>query len=278
LAGYICQNCGVEYPTGETAPESCPTCNDERHLLGPQGQQWTTLTQMRASYRNEFRPVDDGLMGIVTVPAFGMGQRSILVQTAEGNLLWDPISYVDDDTIAKVRDLGGVAAIASSHPHLHGSMAEWSNAFDGAPIYVAEADRHWVAMLSPSVRFWSGSSEVLKGVTLIQCGGHFDGSAVVHCAADSPRGAALLVGDTMMVVRDRRFLTFMWSYTNQIPLSEAQMNGIVSALAPYQYERIFGTSWGNEIFAGGKDAVRRSAERYIRRINTQLQTTSPSSF
>ncbi|HEY7268348.1 MAG TPA: MBL fold metallo-hydrolase [Dehalococcoidia bacterium] len=271
MADYICQSCGIAYTGLDKAPETCPICTDERHLVGPDGQKWTTLAEMQGKYHNEFRPVDDGLTGIVTTPSFGMGQRAILLQTPAGNLLWDPTSFVDEATIAGVKDLGGVAVIAVSHPHTMGSMAEWSRGFGNAKIYVNEADHKWVTAAERApIEFWSGKAEVLPGVTLIQCGGHFPGSAVVHCQADSPRGAALLTGDTMQVVRDRRYLTFMWSYTNQIPLSQKEMTGISSALGPVQYERIFGTTWGNEIHAGGKAAVDRSAERYIRRINTVL--------
>ncbi len=265
LVTYICRNCGVAYEES-ASPARCFICSDERHFLGPQGQEWTNLAEMRQSYQNEFRAIDEGLTGIVTVPPFGMGHRSILVQTPGGNLLWDPISYIDEQTVARISGLGGVAAIAISHPHAQGAMSEWSRAFGNAPIYANHSDQSWLASSSLSMKLWSGTLEVLPQVTLVQCGGHFDGSAVAHCFPDSPRGGALLVGDTMMVVRDRRFVTFMWSYTNQIPLSEAQVNSITHALSRYDFERIFGTTWGNEIFSGAKAAVTKSAERYIRRL------------
>src|SRR4029453_14724840 len=41
----------------------------------------------------------------------------------------------------------------------------------------------WVARPDPSIRPWSGTLEVLPGVTLSQPGGHFPGSAIVHWAA-----------------------------------------------------------------------------------------------
>ena len=43
--------------------------------------------------------------------------------------------------------MGGIAAIAISHPHYYSSMAEWAEAVD-APIYLHAADREWV--LRPS--------------------------------------------------------------------------------------------------------------------------------
>ena len=36
------------------------------------------------------------LIGIGTSPAFGIGQRALLVRTPQGNVLWDCISLIDD--------------------------------------------------------------------------------------------------------------------------------------------------------------------------------------
>src|SRR5947208_9962318 len=99
---------------------------------------------MRAEgYRNDIRD-DFGLIGIGTRPSFGIGQRALLVPTPDGNVLWDCVSLIDEDTLRKVRELGGLVAIAFSHPHFYGSMVEWSQAFGGAPLYVPVSDRQWV--------------------------------------------------------------------------------------------------------------------------------------
>jgi hypothetical protein len=50
-------------------------------------------------------------------------------------VLWDCISYLDDATVDLIQTLGGIQAIAISHPHFYDSMVEWSRAFD-APIYI----------------------------------------------------------------------------------------------------------------------------------------------
>ena len=60
--------------------------------------------------------------------------------------------------------------------------------------------------------------DVLPGVTLARIGGHFDGAAVLHWAAGSEGRGALLTGDTITVVQDREWVSFMWSYPNLIPL------------------------------------------------------------
>ena len=58
-------------------------------------------------------------------------------------------------------------------------------------------------------------------MTLINTGGHFEGSQVLHWAAGCDGQGALLTGDTVTVVMDRRYVSFMYSYPNLIPLRRA---------------------------------------------------------
>ena len=58
----------------------------------------------------------------------------------------------------------------------------------------------------------------------------------------------------------------MTSYPNLIPMSAAEVEGIAAAIAPYEFDRIYGGWWGRNIMSGAKEAVRRSVERYIRHI------------
>jgi glyoxylase-like metal-dependent hydrolase (beta-lactamase superfamily II) len=264
---YICVTCGVQYGERAVPPERCIICEDERQYVGWGGQQWTTLDEMRSStYRNELRELEPGLTGIGTRPGFAIGQRALLVRGEQGNLLWDCISYLDDETVRAVEALGGVQAIACSHPHFYGSMVEWSRAFGGAKVYVPEADRAWITRADPAVELWSGTVDVFPGVTLIQTGGHFAGSAVAHWAAGAEGRGALLTGDSIQVVMDRRYVTFMWSYPNMLPLPRPAVAGIVRAVAPYDYDRIYGGWWHTVVERDAKAAVERSAERYLRLI------------
>ena len=119
----------------------------------------------------------------------------------------------------------------------------------------------------PVIRYWDGRPlELLPGVTLIQCGGHFPGSALLHWADGADGKGALLVGDTITVVMDRRHVSFMTSYPNLIPMSAAQVRRIVGAIETYPFDRIYGGWWERNILSGAKEAVRRSAQRYIGHI------------
>jgi hypothetical protein len=264
---FICMTCGTQYPATLQPPASCPICQDERQYIGFNGQQWTTLTALQQQYSNEIRPLEPGLTGIGTQPSFAIAQRALLVQTPGGNVLWDCVSLIDTPTIDALNALGGVSAIAISHPHYYSSMIEWSQAFS-APIYLHADDRQWVMRPDPAIVFWEGETRPLwNGLTLIRCGGHFPGGAVLHWPAGAGGLGALLSGDILTVVPDRRYVSFMYSYPNLIPLPASAVQRIVAAVEPYPFDRIYGAWWERVVQTGGKAAVYRSAERYIHAIN-----------
>jgi glyoxylase-like metal-dependent hydrolase (beta-lactamase superfamily II) len=266
MTNFICLTCGVQFTATNQPPPHCPICQDERQYVNWNGQQWTTLAALQKDYHNVIKPVEPGLTGISTQPPFSLGQRALLVQTAAGNILWDCISLIDQPSIAVVKALGGIAAIAVSHPHLYAAMVEWSQAFD-APIYLHADNRPYVMRPDPAIKFWEGETYALNPeVTLIRCGGHFSGSTVLHWTGGAEGQGVLLSGDTIQVVQDRRYVSFMYSYPNLIPLPAAAVRRIVSAVEPYAFERLYGGWWDKVVKSEAKAAVVRSAERYCQAI------------
>jgi glyoxylase-like metal-dependent hydrolase (beta-lactamase superfamily II) len=270
----ICATCGTQFARSEAPPERCPICEDERQFVGWAGQAWTTLEDLRAHHRLALQDEGDGLLGIGTEPKFAIGQRALLVpaevQGGPGrNLLWDCISLVDAAAVRVVEAQGGLAAIAISHPHYYSSMVEWSRAFGGAPIYLHADDRQWVMRPDPAIVFWDGDAlELGAGLTLLRLGGHFAGGTVLHWAAGVDGKGALLAGDILQVVQDRRFVSFMYSYPNYIPLPATSVRRIMDLLEPYPFERVWGAWFGAVVRADAKAAVRRSAERYLRALES----------
>jgi hypothetical protein len=260
---WICPACGANYPPAASAPDRCPLCEDERQWVPPAGQRWTTMARLAdGGSRTDVRDVEPGLIGIGVEPSIGVGHRGLLVCTPEGNLLWDPPPFVDEAAVQAVRQAGGARALSASHPHMYGAIVEWSEALD-ADLVLAEADLGWLMRPSPRVRGWSGSLEILPGVTLIQCGGHFPGSAVVHWAGGAAGGGALLTGDTIFVTPGEDRVSFVWSAPNRLPLSERGVRGVVEAVAPYQFERIYGGWFEPLVRHDAKRVLERSANRYI---------------
>ncbi|MGD9893151.1 MAG: MBL fold metallo-hydrolase [Dehalococcoidia bacterium] len=267
MPAYICSTCGVLFAPSDAPPPNCPICDDERLFVGWRGQRWTTLDEMAAQgYRNELRDEEPHLTSIGTTPGFAIGQRALLVQTPAGNVLWDCQHYLDDQTIAAVRKLGGVQAIAISHPHFYGVNVEWAEAFD-APVYIHAADRDWIMRPSDHVTFFNEEViEPVAGLSLIRLGGHFDGATVLHWPGGAADEGAVLCGDTIQVVMDRRYVSFMYSYPNLIPLAPAEIEGILERMRPYRFSRLYGAWNGRVVTADGWNAIERSAARYIARV------------
>ncbi|MER6976059.1 MBL fold metallo-hydrolase [Streptomyces carpinensis] len=258
----ICRVCGVQY----AAPrEDCPVCLDERQYVGWDGQHWTSLAELRGDgHHGRLQEEGPGVVGIGAEPSVGVGQRALLVRSPAGNVLWDCLGYLDDDLAAEVEQLGGISAVAVSHPHFYGVMTEWGRAFD-APVYVHAADRAWVPRPDPVVEYWSGDTHrIAPGLTLINAGTHFAGGTVLHWA-DAPDGrGALFSGDIFMVVADRRWVSFMYSIPNFIPERPRTIRRALELVEPFEFARIYGAFWGRVVTGDGSAAVRRSAERYLR--------------
>jgi hypothetical protein len=269
VPSFVCQTCGVQFAESTDPPARCPICEDERQWVPASGQVWTTLEELRAGHANRLEEHEPGLTGIGTEPSFAIGQRALLVRTPSGNVLWDCITLLDDETVAAVEALGGIAGIAISHPHYYSALVEWSRAFGDAPVYLHEADSEWVMRPDSCVVEWSGDGhELAPGLTIVRCGGHFPGGSVLHWAAGADGRGALLSGDIVQVIPDLRFVSFMWSFPNLVPLPEPAIRGIVSALEPYAFDRIYGAWWDRVVPTDAKAVVQRSADRYVRAITS----------
>jgi glyoxylase-like metal-dependent hydrolase (beta-lactamase superfamily II) len=264
---FICTTCGTQFAETSGPPASCPICEDDRQYVNPNGQSWTTLADLRdGRRRNVFTEIGPGLTTIQTEPSFAIGQRAHLIQTPAGNVLWDCIALIDDETVERINALGGLAAIAISHPHFYTTIVEWSRAFN-APVHIHADNQPWIMRPDDTaIQLWPGEIyEPLLGVTLIRCGGHFPGSTALHWGDANGGQGALFTGDTIYVVADNRWVTFMYSYPNTIPLDPASVQHIADSVAPYRFERLY-AAFGRPVTTDANGAVQRSAERYIAHV------------
>jgi hypothetical protein len=264
---YVCCECGTQYDESELPPPACAVCEDERQYVRWNGQAWTTLEEIRRFHGMRWEKEDIGLTGIGSRPDFAIGQRALLVEANEGNVLWDCISLINDEIVEKVGSKGGLKAIAISHPHYYTTMVEWSEAFGGIPIYIHADDLKWVQRPHKSIVPWTGDIHALSpSLTLIRCGGHFEGGSVLHWSDGAGGKGALLTGDILQVVQDRHHVSFMYSYPNLIPVNAATVERIRVTLQPYAFESIYGAWWNRNILGGARKAFEMSAERYLNAI------------
>ncbi|MBR1087591.1 MBL fold metallo-hydrolase [Bradyrhizobium manausense] len=263
---WTCETCGAQFPHSEKPPHSCPICEDERQYVGWNGQTFLTREALAGKHRLSWRD-DLGLTGIALEPGFAIGQRALLVPLGDGYLMWDCIPLATPEAVAHVGSLGGLKAIAISHPHYYGALADWSEAFGGIPVYLHADDRQWVTRPHASIVHWTGDSHRFSDdVRLLRTGGHFAGATMLHDAHGADGKGALLTGDIAQVTMDRRFVSFMYSYPNYMPLNAAAVRRIAAAVEPLAFDRIYGAWWGRNVASGAKAAFAASVERYIAAI------------
>jgi len=267
MENFICVQCGTQFAETAEPPSRCPICEDERQFVRHTGQEWTKLKQLATSHHNRIEDEASQLLGIGTEPEFAIGQRALLLQSPGGNLLWDCITLLDEQTAAKVDARGGIRAIAISHPHYYSAMVEWAERFD-AQIFLHAADREWVMRKNRRIQFWEETTLPLwDDLTLINCGGHFEGGTLLHWPAGADGRGVLLTGDIIQVVQDRRYVSFMRSYPNLVPLGLTAINRLLKKIEPFAFEQIYGAWWNANVLGDAKAAVMRSAERYLRWIS-----------
>jgi hypothetical protein len=263
MENFICVQCGTQFAETADPPRHCLICEDERQFVRHTGQEWTTLKRLAANHHNRLEEEAPLLLGVGTEPEFAIGQRALLLQSPGGNLLWDCITLLDDQSIAEIEARGGLRAIAISHPHFYSGMVNWAEHFD-AQIFLHAADREWVMRKSRQIQFWEGTTVSLwDGLTLINLGGHFEGGTVLHWPAGANGKGALLTSDIITVVQDRRYVSFMRSYPNIIPLGVSAVRRIVERIEPFAFDQIYGGWWKANVLSDARAAVTRSAQRYL---------------
>jgi hypothetical protein len=177
---YLCVTCGTQFAPSAEPPRGCPICLDERQYVGPGGQQWTTLEDLRETHRSRVEEIEPGLVGIGVEPSFAIGQRALHVES----LLWDCVPLVDDGATQAIE------TIAVSHPHYYTTMVDWAERFD-ARVLLHEDDREWVMRPSPRIEYWSpGAVDAIEVERL-------------HDAADA------------LDLHGGQRVSFMWSYPKQ---------------------------------------------------------------
>lgn len=256
----LCKTCGTSYEIADSHPEHCKICEDERQYVPVSGQKWVSLEDVCASHSNKWKQYESNLFSIQTEPDFAIGQRAFILRTPEGNILWDCIATLDDATKTLIAAIGGLSAIAISHPHYYTTMQDWAAEFD-APIYLHASDSEWIMRDSPHIALWEGDSHKLsEDVSLIPLGGHFAGGTVLHWANGE---GVLLTGDIVQVTPGADAVSFMWSYPNMLPLPAATVSDMTHRLSTVKFNKLYGAFAGKDIPANADEIVRRSGEKYI---------------
>lgn len=257
----ICQTCGTRYSAGKFNENECTVCADDRQYVNKNGQSWTSYAELKKKHTLKLNKIREDLYEISMQPSFAIGQKVHLLLRKEGNILWDCLPFLDEAAAAFIKSLGGIEAIAISHPHYYGLMAEWAREFQ-CPVYIHSADADWVMDEVEQLKLWKGESlRISDAVEIIRVGGHFPGSAVLHYQP-SAQPPAIFVGDSFYLSHSKQFLSAMYSYPNNIPLKKDQLFRTFSKIEPLDFDALFGAFAWQNLYSEARTVMQNSLERY----------------
>jgi hypothetical protein len=257
----ICTACGTQYSSDHNTFGLCQICDDDRQFIPESGQTWTTFNELADNYSVIAKKLNDNLCELRMTPAFAIGQRALLVITPGGNILWDCFALLNEPTIEFIKSKGGLKAIAFSHPHYYSTMNHWAETFS-CPIYIHKNDEQWVFNNGSHVNLWTGVEKVLwDGIIIVNTGGHFPGSCILHVPFLSPKGA-ILCGDTFAIAPSKRHISAMYSYPNRIPLPLREMQRLKAQMEPIPFDTMYGYAAGQNIHLTARELLESSLAKY----------------
>lgn len=257
----ICTTCGTQYTPGKPVPQLCTICNDDRQYVNENGQNWISFDELRAKHRTTISKINDHLYSLKTTPDFALANRAFLVQSPSGNILWDCIPFIDNEAIEFINSIGGLKAIAFSHPHYYSTMNVWAGFFN-CPIYIHENDKQWIMYATENIKLWSGDSLALwDNIRIINTAGHFAGSSVLHIPALSPQGT-ILSGDSLYISRSKKHIAVMHSYPNQILLSRNEFKIFDRKTSWLLFDTLYGAFDNQNLSGNAMEIFNASMQQY----------------
>jgi hypothetical protein len=257
----ICTACGTQYSQVFTTGALCPICLDDRQAVPETGQSWTSLQELSDNHSVIIKKLNPYLYELKIAPSFAIGQRALLVLSPQGNILWDCIALLNEPTIEFIKSKGGLKAIAFSHPHYYTTMNEWAQIFN-CPIYIHQKDEQWIFNKGEQVSLWSGEEkELWDGIRLINIGGHFPGSSILHALVLSENGT-ILCGDTFYISPSKKHAAVMYSYPNRIPLPLAKVQKIKKQMQNIKFDTLYGFYDYQNIYSNAKQIIEDSLDKY----------------
>ena len=256
----LCSACGTQYNVDEIQNEHCRICDDDRQYVPESGQHWLTPGEVRKDHAVQVKPVTDNLFSLAIVPSFAIGQRAFLVLSQNGNVLWDCIPLLDEATEAFINSKGGLKAIAISHPHYYSNVEEWAAKFN-CPVFIHKKDEEWAPEFD-DVILWEGEEKTLwDEIKIINIGGHFPGSCIMRVPHLSDAGT-ILCGDSLYISRNKKHVSVMHSYPNNIPVAISEIERIAETLVKYEFDKMYGAFSYQELLSDVSCVLYQSIQRY----------------
>ncbi|RPF71186.1 MBL fold metallo-hydrolase [Aurantiacibacter spongiae] len=235
LNHFACANCGFWQLHFD--PPECPVCTDVRNDLPEDGWRFLPEREVAASHDGSAREVAEGLWAFTTTPALGLGGTGWLLVREGGNVAFEAAPYYSPPMLDTLARLGGIAALAASHPHGYGALFQLQREFDPPVVAIHKDDLAYTKAFRVTAPY-DETLELASGCTLYRVGGHYAGQAALHDAG----GGRLFCGDMFKVDQDEAgrstHVSSHKAFHRNIPLTHGELRHYRDVIAPLSFEAL----------------------------------------
>lgn len=238
LPAYVCRNCGF-WQRGFVPPHDCPICKDFRHILPPNGWRFYDLDQASQAFLMDWEELLPGLWHFWNDPVDGIGSHSYLIQSEQGNIVFEGATVYSAQALEHIARLGGVRLASASHPHTYGALWQLQDFFD-ANIAVHTGDLGWSNAFRVTHPF-DDEFEFSPKLKFFHGGVHFAGQAFL---SDCDR-RLIFCGDAMKFDLDENqprcavAISSHKSFVRSIALTAAEIKRYRSVFSLCQFDKVY---------------------------------------
>ena len=236
LRPYACANCGF-WQRYFATPPCCPICADTRNALPEDGWDFRTPEQIAPTLEYHWREAIPGVWEFWSTPRFGLDSHGWLLLAPDGNVAFEAAPFYSQAQLDRIAALGGIAFLASSHPHGYGALHQLQDRFD-TRLFIHKADLQW----TKAMRVTDPYDDVLElrpGLTLYHTGGHYEGHAVLHDAGRR----AVFAGDALKIDfaadGEPAGISCHKAYHKAIPLTRGELARYRAVFAQLDFTSVF---------------------------------------
>ena len=236
LSHYACANCGF-WQLYFTSPPDCPVCTDVRNDLPQDGWRFLPEAEVAASHSGKMREIAPGLWAFTTTPSLGLAGTGWLSVRNDGNIAFEAAPYYSPEMLHQLRALGGVRFLSASHAHGYGALFQLQREFTPEVVAIQREDLSMTKAFRVNAPF-DDRLELAPGYTLHHVGGHYDGQAALHDAADR----RFFCGDMFKIDQDpagvSQAVSSHKAFHKDIPLTHAELRRYREVIAPLEFDTV----------------------------------------
>ncbi|MBC7798520.1 MAG: hypothetical protein H7Z37_16745 [Pyrinomonadaceae bacterium] len=257
LSHYSCDNCGF-WQQYFAAPPFCPVCSDVRNALPENGWNFVSVDEFKrretfGEVQCSWRFVEDDIVMFTNSPQIGIGSNGYLILRDSGNISFEAAGFYTQNALDKIKELGGISILSSSHPHGFGALWQLESEFQPETVLFQREAVQFTKAITVN-QIFDDELKIDDEISLHYVGGHYEGHSVLYYSTRK----TLFCGDALKFETENGITTGVSchkAFHKQIPLSPREIEKYREVLSKLDFTQTF-TPFEHNADSTNEDAMR----------------------